>query len=67
MCWGYHGIEIGSSGVYRILKRVDLARLPVSQRYRRHGRKWKRYEKPQPGHAVQIDVKFIAPLASSSR
>ena len=30
-------------------------------------RKWKRYEKPMPGHAVQVDVKFIAPLSSSSR
>jgi transposase InsO family protein len=40
---------------------------PAYQRYQRHDRKWKRYEKPQPGHAVQVDVKFIAPLAASSR
>jgi hypothetical protein len=31
------------------------------------GRKWKRYEKPRPGHAVQVDVKFIAPLSPTSR
>jgi transposase InsO family protein len=46
---------------------VDLSRLPAYQRYQRHDRKWKRYEKPLPGHAVQVDVKFIAPLSSSSR
>jgi transposase len=63
----YHDIEISNSGVWRILKRVDLSRLPAYQRYQRHDRKWKRYEKPQPGHAVQVDVKFIAPLASSSK
>jgi transposase-like protein len=40
----------------------DLNRLPASQRYQRHDRRWKRYEKPLPGHQVQIDVKFIQPL-----
>ena len=63
----YHDIQISQSGVWRILQRVDLSRLPAHQRYKRADRKWKRYEKPQPGHAVQVDVKFIAPLASSSR
>jgi transposase InsO family protein len=63
----YHDIEISNSGVWRILKRVDLSRLPAYQRYQRHDRKWKRYEKPMPGHAVQVDVKFIAPLPASSR
>ena len=29
--------------------------------------RWKRYEKPLPGHRVQIDVKFIAPLPGSRR
>jgi transposase InsO family protein len=63
----YHDVEVSNSGVWRILKRLDLNRLPASQRYKRHDRKWKRYEKPMPGHAVQVDVKFIAPLAASSR
>ncbi len=57
----YHDVDISASGVWRILKRLDLNRLPVSQRYKRHQDRWKRYEKPQPGHRVQIDVKFIAP------
>jgi hypothetical protein len=51
--------------VWRILKRLGLNRLPASQRYTRHDRRWKRYEKPLPGHRVQIDVKFIqVPLTS---
>ena len=63
----YHDVAISQSDVWRILKRVDLNRLPTSQRYQRHDRKWKRYEKPLPGHAVQIDVKFIAALSPVRR
>jgi transposase len=58
----YHDITISVSGIWRILKRLDLNRLPSSQRYKRHRDRFKRYEKPKPGHRVQIDVKFIAPL-----
>jgi transposase len=46
----YHDVQMSQSGVWRILKRLDLNRLPASQR---RDRKWKRYEKPMPGHAVQ--------------
>jgi hypothetical protein len=53
----YHDIAISKSGVWRILKRLDMGRLPASQRYKRHDRRWKRYEKQLPGHRVQIDVK----------
>jgi transposase InsO family protein len=63
----YHDVVISPSGVWRILKRLGMSRLPVSQRYRRHVDRWKRYEKPLPGHRVQVDVKFIAPLAGSRR
>lgn len=58
----YHDIEISDSGVWRILKRLGLNRLPASQRHRRHERRWMRYEKPLPGHQVQVDVKFIEPI-----
>ncbi len=58
----YHDIEISTSGVWRILKRLDMNRLPASQRYKRHNQRWKRYEKQRPGHHVQIDVKFIEPI-----
>src|SRR5215216_5637284 len=63
----YHEIQLSSSGVWRILKRLGLNRLPASQRHKRHDRRWKRYEKPLPGHRVQLDVKFIAPLPGSRR
>jgi transposase InsO family protein len=63
----YHDLQISNSGVWRILKRLELNRLPASQRHQRHDRRWKRYEKPLPGHRVQLDVKFIAPLAGSRR
>ena len=56
----YHDMQISPSGVWRILKRLELNRLPASQRHKRHDRRWKRYEKPLPGHRVQLDVKFIA-------
>jgi transposase InsO family protein len=63
----YHDIQISPSGIWRILRRLDMSRLPASQRYRRHVDRWKRYEKPLPGHRVQIDVKFIAPLQGSGK
>lgn len=63
----YHDIELSPSGIWRILKRLDMSRLPSSQRYRRHRDRWKRYEKPEPGHRVQVDVKFISALPGSRR
>jgi len=63
----YHDVDIGHSAVWRILKRLDLNRLPASQRYKRHTDRWKRYEKPLPGHRVQVDVKFIEPLPGTRK
>ena len=63
----YHDLEVSASGVWRILRRLEMNGLPASQRYRRHVDRWKRYEKPQPGHRVQIDVKFVAPLQGSRK
>jgi transposase len=40
----YHDVAISPSGIWRILKRLDMSRLPASQRYRRHVDRWKRYE-----------------------
>lgn len=59
----YHDVDISASGVWRILKKLHMSRLPTSQRYQRHAKRWKRYEKPLPGHRVQVDVKFIEPIA----
>ena len=63
----YHDLKVSTSGVWRILKRLDLNRLPASQRYTRHDKRWQRYEKQIPGHQVQIDVKSIEPLNATTR
>lgn len=36
----YHDIDIACSAVYRILKRLGLNRLPASQRYQRHDKRY---------------------------
>ncbi len=48
----YHDVTISSSGVWRILKRLGMSRLPASQRYQRRAVRWKRYEKQRPGHQL---------------
>jgi transposase len=63
----YHDVEISHSGVWRILKRLEINRLPASQRYKRLDKRWQRYEKQLPGHQVQIDVKFVAPLKDAPK
>ncbi len=63
----HHKIEISSSGVWRITKRLDMNRLPASQRHNSHARRWKDYEKPLAGHQVQIDVKVIDPHKGSGK
>ncbi|WP_158865431.1 IS481 family transposase [Leifsonia sp. AG29] len=63
----YHDITISASGVWRILKKVGLNRLPASQRYKRREIRWKRYEKQRLGHALQVDVKFIEPLGQTGK
>jgi transposase InsO family protein len=64
----YHKIRIAPSSVHRILQRHGLSRLPNSHRkYERHKERWKRYEKQQPGHRLQLDVKFLERIAGSSK
>jgi hypothetical protein len=63
----YHDVTISTSGVWRILKRLGMNRLPASQRYQRRTLRWKRYEKQRPGHQLQVDVKFIEPLGQTGR
>ena len=53
----YHGINISDAGVYRILKRKGLNRLPGGTRMRKVHTK--RYNKQVPGHHIQMDVKFL--------
>ena len=63
----YHDVTVSTSGVWRILKRLGMNRLPASQRYQRRTLRWKRYEKQRPGHQLQVDVKFIEPLGQTGR
>jgi transposase InsO family protein len=55
----FHEVDIATSSVHRILVRHGMNRLPANQKDRPHGQRWKRYEKPQPGHRLQMDVKFL--------
>jgi transposase InsO family protein len=55
----FHQIAIATSSVHRILTRHGMPRLPANQKHRPHGSRWRRYEKPQPGHRLQLDVKFL--------
>jgi transposase InsO family protein len=54
----YHGIRVSSGGVYGVLKRSGLNRLPKNAKKRTM--MTKRYEKQVPGHHIQVDVKFLA-------
>jgi len=54
----YHGIKISKNGVYRVLVRNKLNRLPENIK-KRSRRRFKSYEKKVPGHHVQMDVKFL--------
>lgn len=53
----YHGIKVSTGGVYRVLRRNGLNRLPRNMK--RRDIPTKRYEKQVPGHHVQVDVKFL--------
>ena len=53
----YHAITISDAGVYRILRRHGLSRLPGGARVRKIHTQ--RYQKQVPGHQIQVDVKFL--------
>ena len=63
----FHQMAIAVSSVHRILARHGMNRLPASQKHRAHGKRWQRYEKPQPGHRLQVDVKFLERIPGSRR
>jgi transposase InsO family protein len=44
-----------------------MNRLPTSQRHHPHAKRWKRYEKPQPGLRVQMGVKFLGRIGDARR
>jgi transposase InsO family protein len=55
----FHHLSVAVSSVHRILVRHGMNRLPANQKHRPHKKRWQRYEKPQPGHRLQMDVKFL--------
>lgn len=61
----FHQQAIAASSVHRILVRHGLNRLPANQKHRPHGKRWQRYEKAQPGHRLQLDVKFLERIPST--
>jgi len=64
----YHQIKIAVSTVHAVLKRHNLSNLPSSLRsYQRQKHSWKRYEKQQSGHRLQIDVKFLERIPGSKK
>src|SRR4028119_1629350 len=58
----YHNLIIAQRTIQRILKRRGLNRLPQNMRFKPHKQRWRRYEKPLPGHRLQIDAKFLEPI-----
>lgn len=63
----YHDITVNRSTVWKTLKRLNMNLLPASKRYRKHKERWIRYEKPQPGHRLQVDVKFLERIKNTRR
>lgn len=63
----FHQMAIAGSTVHRILTRHGMNRLPANQKHQPHGKRWQRYEKPQPGHRLQLDVKFLERIPGSRR
>jgi transposase len=61
----YHGIRISDAGVYRILCRHGLNRLPRGTRVRKVHTK--RCEKQVPGHHIQMEVKFLTFIDEAGR
>jgi transposase len=55
----WHGVSVARSSVHRIVAKHGLNRLPANQKHRPHATRGRRYQKPQPGHRLQLDVKFL--------
>ena len=62
----YHNIKVSPAGVWHVLKRNGLNKLPHNQR-KRSMEQFKRYEKQVPGHRIQIDVKFLNFTSSTGK
>jgi transposase len=63
----FHQIAIARSSVHRILRRHGMNRLPGTRQQHPPGKRWQRYEKPVPGHRLQVDVKFLERIPGTRR
>jgi transposase InsO family protein len=63
----FHGLSVARSSVHRILGKHGMSRLPANQKHQHHRKRWQRYEKPQPGHRLQMDVKFLERIAGTRK
>ena len=63
----FHGLSVAPSSVHRILGRHGMSRLPANQKHRPHAKRWKRYEKAQPGLRLQVDVKFLERIPGTGK
>ena len=55
----FHQVTVARSTVHRIVVCHRMNRLPSTQTYQRPAKRWHRYEKPQPGFRLHVDVKFL--------
>jgi len=55
----FHRVSVSGTTVHRILCKHGMRKLPANQKHQKHANRWKRYEKAQPGHRLQVDVKFL--------
>src|SRR5262249_29259060 len=63
----FHQVSVAGATVHRILGKHGMSKLPASQKYQHHTKRWKRYEKQQPGHRLQMDVKFLERIPGSRK
>jgi transposase len=63
----FHQVAVATSTVHRLLGQHGMGRLPANQKHRSHGKRWQRYEKPQPGHRLQMDVKFLERIPGTQK
>jgi len=63
----FHQVTIASSSVHRILGKHGMSRLPANQKHQPQQKRWKRYEKPWPGHRLQMDVKFLERIPGTGK
>lgn len=63
----FHQVSVARSSVHHILGKHGMNRLPANQKHRPHAQRWQRYEKAQPGHRLQVDVKFLERIPGTRR